>query len=66
MKKFIQNLFAILILAVSLCFFFNSNTQASSIDAKADIIVIRTIENGVHYIEVYSDSGTLILKFEEL
>lgn len=70
MKKFLYNLIAVIVIAVSSCLISNISTAGTSLNSsnneKVDLIIVRTVENGVAFVNVYTDSGTLILKFEEL
>jgi len=67
MKKIIKSFVIAVLVAVSFSLFGVKNAAAvSKVENKLDILVIRTVENGIHYISLYTDSGTLILKFEEL
>ncbi|MBV6477789.1 MAG: hypothetical protein HGGPFJEG_00533 [Ignavibacteria bacterium] len=70
MKKSLFYLVAVIIIAVSSCFITNNSEAKTSVTSEKnesiDLVVVRTVEDGVHYINIYTDSGTLILKFEEL
>lgn len=70
MKKFLFYLITVIVIAVSSCLFNNSASAGTSLNSSAkeniDLIIVRTVENGLVYINIYTDSGTLILKFEEL
>ena len=70
MKKFLYYIITVIVIAVSSCLFTDSASAGTSLNSSAkeniDLIIVRTVENGRIFVNIYTDSGTLILKFEEL
>ncbi len=56
---------------IAVCFIlalnvFSNNAQASVNNNKTDIIIVRTVEDGIHYITICTDSGIVLAKVAEL
>lgn len=56
---------------IAVCFIlalnvFSNNAEASTKSNKSDVIIVRTQEDGVSYISIYTESGSFIMKVEEL
>lgn len=72
MKKVIKNLIftLVFIFAVNLSFSnncsANTNSNVSINSEKLDLIIVRTVEGSVKYINIYTDGGILIMKVAEL
>lgn len=72
MKKVLKTLLAVLFFILAVNISFNTdciaNTKSSAVlnSKKLDIIVVRTQEGERTYINIYTDNGIFITKFEEL
>ena len=72
MKKVIKNLIFTLVFIFAINFGFttncsaNTNSNVSINSEKLDLIIVRTVEGSVKYINIYTDGGILIMKVAEL
>ena len=65
MKQVFKSIF------IAVCFIlalndFSNNAQASVNSNKSDIFIVRTVESGIAYITIYTDSGIVLAKVAEL
>ncbi|HMQ70161.1 MAG TPA: hypothetical protein PKA90_14340 [Ignavibacteria bacterium] len=72
MKKIFKSILVILSF-VAVMSFGSVNTSEAAVTSssqitnnKCDITIVRTVENGVHYINVYINDSILVMKVEEL
>ncbi len=70
MKKVLKSLLIVLLFVLAVNISFSSDCKANSnvvkSSEKVDLLIVRTVENDVTYISIYTDSGIFITKFEEL
>ncbi|HMS64430.1 MAG TPA: hypothetical protein PKD83_04155 [Ignavibacteria bacterium] len=72
MKNFIKNLIFTLVFILAVNFTFanncnaNTNSNVAKNSEKLDLVIVKTTEGGVSYINIYTDSGILVLKVAEL
>lgn len=72
MKKIFKSILVVLSFVVVMSFG-SVNTSEASVTSSTqisenncDITIVRTVENGVHYINVYLNDSILVMKVEEL
>lgn len=69
MKKIFKSILVVLSFVTVLSFSNVTTSNAavtSSSENKSDLTIVRTVENGVHYINIYLNDSILVMKVEEL
>lgn len=69
MKKIFKSILVVLSFVAVLSFGSVNTSEASvtsSSETNCELTVVRTVENGVHYISIYLNDAILVMKVEEL
>ncbi len=72
MKKVLKSLLTVLLFVLTFNVTFNTDCKAgtksnvSVSSEKFDLVVVRTVEGDKTYINIYTDNGIFVTKFEEL